>query len=371
MKIAAAVAKLGADAVAKCGAIDVAAAFPGRCAGGDAGTVASCLGKRAICQMCEAINEADALGADCDIVDDGAPNGSCGLQTHTCQLAAGSALSLYAAAYSAPVLIPIVGSTISVGGVHSVGRCDAGTFNPVSIVGLGTVCMAPSGGCADGARYCGPGAAASGPALGVDVASDADIGACIGNAACGGSCDLHCASLGAAQLASGCVGYCTGHNPADMPCTTDAQCLAAGNGACNGKNNPGAHVNVCQCTCVNDGAFGGSDPGDLQCNLGVHFTVEAAAPCDGADVQIDLGAMCLPLTTQRAKGKIVDANFTAGATVPGAAPGPNANDRTGVPLDCAVVDGGTTAGLETVGAFTIFGSSTLGDLSFGIRAVCQ
>jgi hypothetical protein len=155
-----------------------------------------------------------------------------------------------------------------------------------------------------------------------------------------------------------------------MSCTTDSQCRTANNGACNGQNHS-THANTCQCTCVNDGAFGGSDPGDVQCSLGVHMTVETAAPCDGSDTQIDLGTMCIPLTTQRAKGKIVDANFTAAATVPGAAPGPNANDRSGVPLDCSVIDAGTTSGLEAVGAFTIFGSTTLGDLSFGVKAVCQ
>jgi hypothetical protein len=292
------------------------------------------------------------------------------LQTHSCQLAGGSALYLYAAAYSAPVVIPIVGNQISIGGIHAVGHCDLGTFNAVNVVGLGTVCMAPAGGCPDGARYCGPGAPASGVALGVDVESDGNIGSCIGNAACSNDCDVHCAGLGSAQLGSGCVGYCSGSNPADMGCTTDSQCTTAGNGACNGPNHP-THANTCQCTCVDDGAFGGSDPGDVQCSLGVHMTVETAAPCDGTDTQIDLGTMCIPMTTQRAKGKIVDANYTAAATVPGPAPGPNANDRTGAPLACSTVDSGTTTGLEAVGAFTIFGSGTLGDLSFGVRAVCQ
>lgn len=370
-KVATATAKLGADASAKCGSVDVAAAFPGRCAGPVAADVASCLGKRARCQMCEAINEADALEADCDTIDDGVQNGSCGLRTHLCTLGNGSALTLYATAYNAGVIMPIVGSSLRVGGIHGVGHCEVESFNPVNIVGLGLVCIAPASGCPDGMRYCGPGAPASGPALGIDVASDADIGSCTTNAACRSACDVHCAGLGSAQLASGCVGYCSGNKPDGMACTTDAQCRTAGNGACHGPNHPTGHEDICQCTCVNDGAFGASDPGDMQCNLGVRLTVETAAPCDGTDVQIDLGTMCLPLTTERAKGKIVDANFTPAATVPAAMPGPNANDRTGVELSCEDVDAGNVSGLQPVGAFTIFGSSTLGDLSFGMRAICQ
>jgi hypothetical protein len=128
--------------------------------------------------------------------------------------------------------------------------------------------------------------------------------------------------------------------------------------------------NICQCTCIKTDAFGGSDAGDLQCNLGADLTVEMGAPCNGTDLLIDVGQACIPVTTQRAKGRIDDGNFVPGSTVPGAAPGPDSNDRTGAPLSCAQVDTSTTTGLEGVGAVNFFGS-TIGDLSVGLKAVCM
>jgi hypothetical protein len=108
----------------------------------------------------------------------------------------------------------------------------------------------------------------------------------------------------------------------------------------------------------------------MQCGLGVHVTLEQNSSCDGNLVIADLGSTCMSVSTQRAKGKIVDGNFTPGSTVPGPMPGPDANDFSGAPLACATVDGGTVTGLTAVGAANVFGS-TLGDLTFNLTAVCQ
>jgi hypothetical protein len=369
-KVAAAITKLQADAASKCAGVTIADAFPGHCLDATAATLGGCLGARAKCRMCEAINEMDGVDADCDLLDDGAQNASCGLKVQTCTLGGGSSLLMYAAPYSAAVITPIVGSTLAIGGLHGVGHCEIGAFSPVNVVGVGVLCITPASGCGDAARYCGPGAAGSGPALGVDVESDGNIGTCSGNTDCSAACDSHCAATGTTQLSSGCTGFCSGSHPADTPCTTDAACVGAGNGGCNGPNHT-THTGVCQCTCVKRDAFGGSDPGDLSCTLGMHLRIESAAPCDGTDVLIDYGTMCVPFSTQEAKGKIVDANFATGATVPGNPPGANANDHQGTPLACSTIEGGSTSGLQGFGAFTLFGTSPLGDLSFALRATCQ
>jgi hypothetical protein len=299
------------------------------------------------------------------------PSATPTISNHTCTLAAGSDINIYSAAFPVPLGFATTGSAISIGGAGAVAVCDVVNFTPINIIGIGYVCIQPGSGCAQGTRYCGPGAAGSGPALGIDVESDGNIGACTSNAACSTLCDAACPSkfgAGFAQLNSSCTGYCT--TGAQMVCTTDAQCGAADQGSCNGPDNPAANANKCQCSCIKTAAFGGSDPGDLQCNLGADLKVEMAPPCNGTDVLINVGKACIPVTTQEAKGKIVNANFATGATVPGAAPGPDANDRQGGAVACDTFDSGTTTGLAGVGAVNFFGS-TIGDLTVGLKAVCQ
>ena len=113
-------------------------------------------------------------------------------------------------------------------------------------------------------------------------------------------------------------------------------------------------------------AWGASDPGDLQCNLGTKLQIEAAAPCDGADLLIDYPATCIPFSTQRARSFITDGNFGVG-TVP---PPPNTNDIMGVPVSCTDLDSGMVGGAQIVGAINLFGSA-FDDLAVGIRAICQ
>lgn len=59
----------------KCGGVDLDAAMPGSCAG--SGDFTGCLAARADCRTCLLLSESDALGADCDLFDDGAANLSC------------------------------------------------------------------------------------------------------------------------------------------------------------------------------------------------------------------------------------------------------------------------------------------------------
>jgi hypothetical protein len=96
-----------------------------------------------------------------------------------------------------------------------------------------------------------------------------------------------------------------------------------------------------------------------------------ARPCP--DVIVTFGSTCVPLTTQRATGKIVDANFISASEVP---PPPLVNDASGVPLACATLDASTTSGLVAVGATNFFYgdgilSWYLGDESDSLKLTCQ
>ncbi len=74
-KLAVLIEKLG-DALAKsCPGVDLAAAFPGDCAA--AVDLPACLAERTRCASCIAANEAQGLTADCDVIDNGAVDGSC------------------------------------------------------------------------------------------------------------------------------------------------------------------------------------------------------------------------------------------------------------------------------------------------------
>jgi len=61
------------------GVTPVGPAFPGECTGSSDGTIAACIGERASCRFCLAVNVADAISpaVDCDLFDDATPNLSC------------------------------------------------------------------------------------------------------------------------------------------------------------------------------------------------------------------------------------------------------------------------------------------------------
>jgi len=56
--------------------VDLETAFPG-CQAGDPASTAACMANRVRCATCLALNQGDALGLSCDLVDDATPNGSC------------------------------------------------------------------------------------------------------------------------------------------------------------------------------------------------------------------------------------------------------------------------------------------------------
>jgi V8-like Glu-specific endopeptidase len=68
------IGKLAANIGKKC----TANVFPGRCSRGDLTTLHACIDHRVECRVCRMINAMDALAVDCDLFDDGFPNGSCG-----------------------------------------------------------------------------------------------------------------------------------------------------------------------------------------------------------------------------------------------------------------------------------------------------
>lgn len=55
----------------------IADPFPGECSGLTGQPLSACIASRAVCRVCEAINEADALALNCDALDDGSENQSC------------------------------------------------------------------------------------------------------------------------------------------------------------------------------------------------------------------------------------------------------------------------------------------------------
>jgi len=77
-KIAKACVEKLAGKVAKCDpSVDLSDAFPG-CGTDDPGDLGDCLDVLVECAVCQALNQVDNLARDCDTVDDGVVNGSCG-----------------------------------------------------------------------------------------------------------------------------------------------------------------------------------------------------------------------------------------------------------------------------------------------------
>jgi len=312
--------------------------------------------------------------------------------SHACVLTGGGAskIGIYTEALGSPINFNLTGS-LSLTATGSVTGCDIVTLSPVNIIGIGFVCISPGASCAAGTRYCGPGGAGSGPALGIDSQSDGNTGTCSNNTACQTICNGTCG--GAAQVqTAGCTGFCSGTSPANTACTSDSQCLPS-NGACNGPEpiSVGTNDKICQCSCINAAAHGASDPGDFQCNLASNIVVETASPCNGTDILINVGNTCIPVSTEQASGLITNANFNASKTCSGGfcddslstpctspADCPPSvvpvvgftNNQTGIPIACATMDSSTVTGWAGVGAVNFFGS-TLGDLSVALRAQCN
>jgi hypothetical protein len=286
---------------------------------------------------------------------------------HVCTLVPGSNgshLDLNVMGFTAPLFVPLNGSaTIECGVADATGtascRCALASIDPVTIVGVGKVCLAPSAApCADGSIAC-----AGGAPLGVSIAADGNVGACADNAACDTACTTACVGKGLAMYSSGCTGYCSGG--AMAACNRDADCQPD-DGVCNGRDPVGARKGICQCQCEDTAAGAAARNGELQCRLGVTLTVVAAdaADCSAAPL-FRVGPSCVPLTTGTSSGIIANANFTA-MSLP--ADGPVSN--TGEPLACSLLTADTLTGLKLRGVIDIFGS-TLGDVVAELFATCS
>jgi hypothetical protein len=233
-------------------------------------------------------------------------------------------------------------------------------FGPLSIAGLFWACVKPavSGTCPTGEIDCD-----GGNVLGLDMAGARNIGACTSNADCAATCGALCAPDAVFQAQ--CEGFCTGGT--EMACVTDAACGVAGEGSCNGPDGVGLG-NICDCTCLNDATGGASDPGDLKCQLAFNLTVEQipgnGLACDGADVTINVGDTCAPLSTQSASGILTNGNNGGGSFPPGGFA------DTGVPFDCVDLETSDASGTKLTGA-AMFYASTIGDINTQLTVLCQ
>jgi hypothetical protein len=232
-------------------------------------------------------------------------------------------------------------------------------FDPLLIAGLFWACVKPaSTPCPSGEIDCD-----GGNALGIDMEGNRNIGACTSNADCASTCAAFCAPD--AVFTAQCEGFCTGGT--EMACTSDSQCGMAGEGSCNGPDGVG-FGNICDCTCLNDAAHGPSEAGDLQCQLAFNLTVEPnpgnGMACDGADVNINVGDTCAPLSTQMVTSVINNGNNNGSQFPPGGF------SITGTPLDCNLFTSSDTSS-AAIGGAAIFYASTVGDINVQIDAFCQ
>jgi hypothetical protein len=106
--------------------------------------------------------------------------------------------------------------------------------------------------------------------------------------------------------------------------------------------------------------------GGLQCQLAFNLTVEPipgnGMACDGADVNINVGDTCAPLTTQLASGTLANANNGGGTlTMPA---------TNGTPLACATLATSTTSTMALRGSAAFY-ASTIGDILAGLTVNCN
>lgn len=265
---------------------------------------------------------------------------------------------------------PISGSvSMQCGGIGANGKrpcsCNLQSWTPANIIGIGVVCISPST-CPAGEIDCD-----GGNELGIDAFDDGQIGTCTSHADCSTKCNTYCSGLGKSQWRSGCENFCQGGSRDGLSCICDVAggggCSGATagvndcpGGSCVGKNNEVDQD--CQCQCI-DQSFGGpSDPGDMQCGLGVQIKVVASVPCTNPAL-VNLPPVCAPFTTQTVTGREIDANEDAAASI-----GPNT--QTGLPESCANINNGITTGISMVSDIG-FLDSTIGDLRALLKVDCQ
>ncbi|MEW6270233.1 MAG: hypothetical protein AB1689_13160 [Thermodesulfobacteriota bacterium] len=341
--------------------VDLVRALPA-CAAGDVEGAHACLERAARCRSCLALDAADALGLDCDPLDDGAANGSCGaaLGTFACEIDPESGFLFESGAgFLGGTLAGAI--EIGCGAVEPTSgaapcACRLTGAAPVEVPGRGWACITPVDACAAGTIDCDGGAA-----LDFAISADHDVGVCSGNADCAAQCGASCAASGAQLWDSGCEGFCEGGAADGGACASDAQCPG---GRCNGVEG-GAHGTVCQCQCIALDR-GTSAPGGLRCELGMRLRVEAALPCDGADVLLDVGERCLPVTTAGASASLADQDHVAGRMLPG-----GSDEIGGQALACEVLRTAGASGVVLVSAANAFDVPLAGDVYLLLALGCE
>jgi hypothetical protein len=344
--------------------VSLPAALPG-CAAADAEDAHACLARAAACRACRANATGSGLAVDCDLVDDGQANASCGgappIGRRTCTLdpeLSGFSFdtSIFIDRFTLDGEIAVDCGAIDPASGRAACTCELVDIPPVPIVpGIGVACLRPATGCATGVVACD-----GGGAFEQSIVSDHDAGACTGNAGCLATCATQCAASGADVLASGCEGFCRGGSNADAACTNDAGCPG---GTCIGAD-AGAHGGLCQCECL--ARTGEAAPGALRCELGVEIDVERAAPCGDGDLLFAVGRHCIPFTSEGAIGRLVDADAVAGALLPEA----NPNDIVGQRRTCDVL-ASSASGLVLASAMHVFDVPLAGDIAFAFTLGCE
>jgi hypothetical protein len=349
-KAAAAIGKIDAGIGKACAGQVVSDLFPGKCSDLGLGLLSECVAINLRCHTCLMQNGMHGLHANCDALDDGVQNNSC---------AAGSACRLTNSTFFTEsgvgtIPLPAVG-TVGIGlGGSAAGRCNIMNIDPVNLPGVGFVCISPgSANCPTGTVDCQGGSIG-----GLAVGSNRNIGQCTSAANCNAQCTAFCANVGQVPLSNhpgGCEGFCTGSTP--QACTLDTQCLPD-NGACTGQDGVPAG-NICDCTCV-EYALGQPQPaGSVTCNLATNIVTELAAPCGDGDVLINVGDVCVPLTTGAASASFFRFNNVPGDNRLFVSNGTPANSCTS-----------TTSGMGLRGGVGFYGS-TLGDLNVGTSLTCR
>lgn len=279
--------------------------------------------------------------------------------THRCTLSNASKLALETELFPVPPLnltgsIDIDCGTIDPATGKSVCECSIVSFDAIPIVGIGTVCVdAGTAPCDQGEIDCD-----GGNVLGWNLMSDRKLGTCTGNDSCAADCATHCSGMGAEVFQSGCDGFCSGGSADGDACTADTDCPG---GSCNGQDGVGLG-NVCGCQCLAQTGTA-SAAGSMACNLPsrIFVVLPAGSPCTSPPT-INLGTLCLPLTTDTASGVVTNANGGTGKIGP--------NSSTGTPFQCGSLQESVTSGGKLTGVVNFFGS-TLGDLVVTISSVCQ
>ena len=289
------------------------------------------------------------------------------LGSNVCTLATGSELLLQTAAL--PLQLAPTGTySIDCGGPNADGvascSCTLLEFGAVVIPAIGDVCINPAQGCEPGHIDCNGGAASD-----VNLNADHNIGTCNSNAACAASCDAHCASLGQgyARQSYGCEGYCQGGTNDEMECSRDSFCTG---GQCVGGE-PVTHFDTCNCVCAGSNIGDPAVAGGLTCNLGTQINVELPSNGHCGDTAtIQLAPVCGNVTSETSVGAVLNANNTAGATIPTAAQGGAPSVVEGGVVSCDNFKAHNITGLKLVGQLGFF-DSTLGDIRSGQTFVCQ